>query len=145
MVKFERVDYSALNSRQQEVFNFQKVSGLLASFGYATYRLTDDWQGADFLAIHVDGQTSLKVQLKSRFHVAKKYQGKDLWICFRHSGSVYLFPHDEMLQLAQNKTKILGSGSWRKDDGGYSSKTLPKGLREALASYCLGKEAEPSV
>ena len=45
---FQKVAYGQLNSRQQEIFNFQKVSGLLADFAYATYRLTDDWNGADF-------------------------------------------------------------------------------------------------
>ena len=85
MRTFQKVEYGQLNSKQQEIFNFQKVSGLLADFGYATYRLTDDWNGADFLAVPFDGSDVLRVQLKSRLAFEHKYENKDLW--------PDLFPH----------------------------------------------------
>lgn len=44
----------------------------LADYGYNSVRLTDDWQGADFIAVHIDGESFLKVQLKGRFTVDKK-------------------------------------------------------------------------
>lgn len=100
MVTFQRVKYADINSRQKKIFNFQKVSVLLADFGFATYRLTDDWNGADFLAVHFDGSTFLRVQLKGRLTFEKKYQDKDLWGCFRHGGLVYLYPHDVLLAEA---------------------------------------------
>ena len=100
MVTFQRVKYADINSRQKEIFNFQKVSALLADFGFATYRLTDDWNGADFLAVHFDGSAFLRVQLKGRLTFEKKYQDKDLWVCFRHGGLVYLYPHDVLLAEA---------------------------------------------
>ena len=68
-----RVRYADLNARQKENYNFQKVSAVLADFGFSTLRLTDDWQGADFIAQHVDGETFLKVQLKGRLTFGKKY------------------------------------------------------------------------
>ena len=71
MQRFSVVRYEDLNSRQQEIFNFQKVSGVLADYGFATLRLTDDWNGADFLAVHVDGKTFLRVQLKGRLTFEK--------------------------------------------------------------------------
>ena len=37
--KFKHVEYTALNARQKETFNFQKVSGLLAEYGFATLTL----------------------------------------------------------------------------------------------------------
>ena len=37
-ITFERVHYKDLNSRQQEAYNFQKVSGVLADFGFVTIR-----------------------------------------------------------------------------------------------------------
>jgi hypothetical protein len=52
---FHRVEYQHLNSRQQENYNFQKVPGRLADYGFNCLRLNDDWQGADFLAVHVSG------------------------------------------------------------------------------------------
>jgi hypothetical protein len=90
----------------------------LADFGFATYRLTDDCNGADFLAVNFDGSTLLRVQLKGRLTFEKKYQNKNLWVCFRHSGLVYLYPHDVLLAQALKLTKIANTESWRKVNGG---------------------------
>jgi hypothetical protein len=65
-MNFERVVYSNLNPRQQETFNFQKVSAVLADYGFTTIRLSSDWRGADFIAQHFDGMRFLKVQLKGQ-------------------------------------------------------------------------------
>jgi hypothetical protein len=62
------IDYQRLNSRQKEAYNFQKISAVLADFGYCTIRLSDDWGGADFIAQHIDGSV-LKVQLKGRLYI----------------------------------------------------------------------------
>lgn len=46
-----RITYDALKgSRQQENYNFQKLSAVLADYGFMTVRLTDDWKGADFIS-----------------------------------------------------------------------------------------------
>lgn len=81
-MKFEKIDYSNLNGRQKEIFNFQKVAGILADYGFNCIKLSDDWQGADFIAYHKDGNETLKVQLKSRITINKKYKDKDLYIIF---------------------------------------------------------------
>jgi len=65
-LKLTKVDYSKLNARQKENYNFLKVSAVLADYGFMTMRLSDDWQGAAFTAQHIDGGTFLRVQLKSR-------------------------------------------------------------------------------
>lgn len=77
-MKLKKIAYSQLNSRQKEIFNFQKVAGLLADYGFNCLKMADDWQGADFLAYHKDGTHTLKVQLKSRLTIGKKYQDKSL-------------------------------------------------------------------
>jgi len=58
---FEKVAYSRLNPRQQENYNFHKVAAKLADFGFNCIRLSDDFEGADFIALHVDGKTILRV------------------------------------------------------------------------------------
>ena len=58
-MKLRRVKYSDLNSRQKEVFNFQKVAALLAGFGFHCIKFADDCQGADFLAYHKDGKETV--------------------------------------------------------------------------------------
>lgn len=138
MVRFTKIKYSELNSKQKEIFNFQKVSGVLADYGYATLRLSDDWNGADFLAVHRDGTTTLRVQLKSRLNFQTKYQRKDLWMCFRNKGRVFLFPHDKV--LAQLLNRIENTVSW--DNGGYSWGNPPQWAEALLERYMLGYEAE---
>src|SRR5258705_11727854 len=95
-----QVEYSKLTGRQQENYNFVKLSAVLADFGFATVRLTDDWCGADFIAMHMDGKTLLKVQLKGRLYFGKKYLGKDLLFGFCANGDWYLYPHDSVLEQA---------------------------------------------
>ena len=81
-LKMEKVNYKSLNPKQQESFNFQKVSGILADFGYFTMKLSDDWESADFIAMHYRDKSFLKVQLKGRITFDEKYRNKDLFICF---------------------------------------------------------------
>ena len=72
-ISFEKVDYRKLNSRQQEAYNFQKISAVLADFGYLTIRLSDDWNGADFIAQHFKSKSFIGVQLKGRLCFYQKY------------------------------------------------------------------------
>jgi hypothetical protein len=85
-----KIVYESLNSRQKEIFNFQKISGVLAEYGFNCIKLADDWQGADFLAYHNDRLDTLKVQLKSRLTIDKKYEGKELFVAFPFNGHWYL-------------------------------------------------------
>jgi|SRR5215469_15916185 len=138
---FKRVVYRNLNSVQQEAFNFQKVSGVLADYGFTTIRLSSDWQGADFIAQHFDGTTFQKIQLKGRLTFDKKYLGRDLHICFPHGAEWFLYPHDEFLKTVLASTNIGRTKSWQ-DRGGYSFPSIPKKLRELLDPYRL--VAEPA-
>jgi hypothetical protein len=63
-MKFEKVVYSELNAKAKEMYNFQKVSAKLADYGFTTIWLNNDWQGADFIGVHANGVTDIKVQLK---------------------------------------------------------------------------------
>ncbi len=111
---FERVRYDDLNSRQKENYNFQKVAGRLADYGFNCLRLTDDWQGADFIACHIDGETFLKIQLKGRLTIDKKYVGKDIYIAFLLKDGCYVYPHDEFLEgLIERGALEEQSNLWR--------------------------------
>lgn len=132
---FQHVKYEELNARQQEAFNFQKVSAVLADYGFVTLRLSSDWQGADFIAQHRDG-AFLKVQLKGRLSFFKKYERRDLYICFPNEGDWFIYPHDELLARALSETKMGESESWRQK-GGYTYPWLSKTMRELLEPYRL--------
>lgn len=131
---FTKIKYETLNSRQQENFNFQKVAGHLADYGYNCLRLSDDWQGADFIACHIDGNRFLKVQLKGRLTIQKKYIGKDIYVAFCHSGTWYAYPHDEMMSRLLAHGTAGNSNSW-KDNGSYSWPHLSAAILVLLEPY----------
>ena len=125
---FKRVAYRNLNARQQEAFNFQKVSSVLADYGFTTIRLSSDWRGAD-IAQHLDGTTFLKVQLKGRATFEKKYLGRGLYICFPDESEWFLYPHDDLLEKVLAANKIAKTFA---EQGGYSFATIPRWLRTFL-------------
>ncbi|MEK7637269.1 MAG: hypothetical protein AAB402_02685 [Patescibacteria group bacterium] len=131
---FQKIVYSKINSKQQENYNYQKVSAILADYGFNTLRLSDDWQGADFIAIHINGKDFLKVQLKGRLTFEKKYLGKDIWICFPYQNSWFLYPHDTLLRTIGNKMNFTNTKSWREKHG-YSWNSLSSFQRVKLSKY----------
>lgn len=131
---FEKVNYKLLNARQKENYNFQKVAGELADYGYNCLRLNDDWQGADFIACHMNGSTFLKVQLKGRFTLDKKYIKKNIYIAFWQGEDCYVYPHDEIVEQVLGDGRIESSKSWI-EEGNYSWPTLPKWAINVLSKY----------
>ena len=132
----KRIVYSELTAKQREIYNFQKVASLLADYGFNCIKLDDDWQGADFLAYHKDGSTTLKVQLKSRLTICRKFQDKDLYLAFPANGRWYLVPHDELVEIAGKTTPWLRSQSWV-GDGLYSRDKPSKLMLDRLSSHAL--------
>src|SRR5205807_5920985 len=102
--QLRKVEYRSLNGKQKEIFNFHKLAGVLADYGFSCIKLSDDWLGADFLACHIDGLDTMKVQLKSRCTIDKKYSGKNVFIAFPANGSWYLVEHDILVQKVVEKS-----------------------------------------
>ena len=111
-IDFTKINYKALNSRQKELYNFQKVSALLADYGYITIWLSQDWMGADFIAQHQDGH-DLKVQLKTRLTVSKKYMKKGLYICFPVEDEWYLIWHDDAAKWLLDNINLEDNKTWQ--------------------------------
>jgi len=135
-MKLSKINYSNLNSRQKEIFKFQKVAGVLAEYGFNCIKLADDWQGADFLAYHKDGKETLRVQLKSRLTIGKKYHDKKLFMAFPVSGSWCLIEHDALVKLVGNNTNWLKTNTWLVK-GAYSSASPNRQLLQALRGNIL--------
>lgn len=129
-----KIEYSELNSRQKENFNFQKVAGELADYGYNCLRLNDDWQGADFIACHINGDEFMKVQLKGRFTIDRKYNDKDIFIAFLDGDDCYLYPHDEIMKQVLAMNKINSSKAWMKTQA-YSWPYISKWAAVLLSEY----------
>lgn len=135
-MQLTKIKYTDLNARQKESYNFHKISAVLANYGFNTIRLSDDWQGADFIAQHIDGEQFLKIQLKGRLTVDKKYIGKNIYICFCDSKQWYLYPHDDFLAWLKTNSAFETSDSWQKY-GSYSWPNLSKALTQHLNQYAL--------
>ena len=132
-MQLSKIEYSSLNAKAKEMYNYQKVSAKLADYGFTTMWLNNDWNGADFIAVHIDGITDIKVQLKGRLSFNKKYTGKNLYICFRDDKDFYLYPHDQILnQIEEN----ISDKKWLKT-GTYSSGKLTQQNRLLLEKYRL--------
>ena len=133
----KRIKYTTLNTKQKEIYNFQKLSSVLAEYGFNCIKLHDDWQGADFLAYHKDGNQTLKVQLKGNLTISKKYVGKEIYMAFRVKGTWYLVPHDELVKaVEQNAPSWLKSSSWNQGRG-YGSTHPSKRLMDSISGYAL--------
>ena len=139
-MKFTKFPYEKLNARQKESHNYQKLSAILALYGFSTIRITDDWYGADFLATHASGGTVLKVQLKPRLYFSKAYKGKKLWLCFPVPNGAYLIPHDKALRIVLRERRCLSSSKSWKERNAYSMNSVPKWLKPKMKRYFMSAE-----
>ena len=132
-----QIEFNKLNARQKENFNFQKIAAVLADYGFNCIKLTDDWNGADFLAYHIDGETTLKVQLKSRLTVAKKYQYKNIYMAFPINDKWCLIEHDELLTIVNEVSPSwFQTVSWN-ENGKYGTGKVSLVLQQKLQPYLL--------
>ena len=131
-----KIQYNVLNAKQKEAYNFQKLSGILADYGFVTIRLSDDWQSADFIAQHIDGTRFLKVQLKGRLYFSKAYEGKDIYVAFPTGSAWYLYPHDEALSLILKRTNVASTRAWI-EGGVYHFPKMSVDIRAFMDVYRL--------
>ena len=131
-MEFTKVKYQDLSARQKENYNFHKIAAFLAEYGYNSIRLTDDYKGADFLAVHTEGDTILKIQLKGRFTIDKKYLNKSIWVAFIEQGKIYLYDHDKLVKKL--KENITQSTSWS-DNGSYSWNKTPEYYKQYMIKF----------
>lgn len=135
-MKLTKIKYEDLNGRAKETYNFQKISSILVEYGFATNWLNVDFESADFIAVHFNGVDILRVQLKGRVTIDKKYIGKDIWIAFPLENDFYLLPHDELVEITGRTTNWLASSSWN-DNSGYSSQSPSAQMKAELLKYKL--------
>ena len=134
---FKAVDYSVLNSRQKENFNFHKMAARLADYGFNCMRLSDDWQGADFIAYHIDGNTFLKVQLKGRLVIDRKYENKEIHIGFIHNEEMFVYNHDCLIEFIEAQG-LIGADSKKWHEKGFRHwPSPPKWAHNFLEQYKL--------
>jgi len=131
------VPYAKLNARQQELKNFHQAAAILAEYGFNSIKLSDDWNGADFLAIHLDGVQNLPIQLKARLAIDNKYTAKNPLMIFPIKGIWYLIRHNELVEKVRSATGWLLTKAWL-DTKNYHSAAPGKALLASLKSHRLG-------
>ena len=132
-MQLNKIRYEDLNAKAKEMFNFHKVAAKLADYGFTCMWLNNDWQGADFIAVHADGTTDIKVQLKGRLSFAQKYRGKNIHVCFIDGDITYLYPHDEVLTQIEDR---IADKTWL-SKGTWSASKLSNEFRRLLERYQL--------
>ena len=154
--EIEKINYEDLEGqgKKQENFNFHEAASLLSNYGFNCIRLTDDWNGADFLAYHISGSMTLHIQLKGRIGIGKKYMKSNPYILFpayltenNRQRSWFLIKHNDLYELfKQEKNSALESESWLKKDkkgnevGSYHMRNPTKKMIEIMKNhnYLLG-------
>ena len=130
-IKLEPIEYSSLKAKAQENYNFLKMAAILADYGYNCLWLNDDWNGADCIAIHIDGISDFKIQLKGGISFAQKYRGKNLFIAFFELGDLYIYPHDVVLDQVKS---VISDQTWLAKDTYFQTK-ITKKFSETIAPY----------
>ena len=130
-LRLEKVEYEHLNSKQKESYNFQKLGSILADYGYTAYKIFDDYNGADIHAVRTTGEI-IRIQLKSRITIDKKYLDKKLYIAFSDNSTWYCYPHDYMFKVITNHSKGANKNGFR------SIHYIPVWLTDILKEFIIG-------
>lgn len=135
----KRICVDDLDKKQREAYFYQKVSALLADYGFVCNWLIADWQGADFIAVDGKG-LDLKIQLKSGgYEINQKYCAyKDLWMLFQQQKTWYLIKHCDLVKKADETTGHLKAKAWKEKPHKFiiaRAKSLPIELEKALKGY----------
>ena len=130
-----------MNGRAIERRNLLIFTTIAYEEGYGAYLpIVDD--GIDLILCREcrDGDILMKVQMKTRWSLNKKYEGRDIWIAFPYPPKPkldeaqvwYLARHDELIQLARE----LDSGfKFYTDNGEFSRGTLSKILLARMERF----------
>ena len=134
-MKLEPIKYQDLNAKAKETYNFHKIAAILADYGYNSLWLSNDWNGAEFIAVHIDGVSDIKIQLKGGISFAQKYRGKNLYIGFIEQGDLYLYPHDDVLEQVE---PVISDKKWI-EKGTYFQTKITSRFIDVLAPYKIRK------
>jgi hypothetical protein len=102
---------SGLSSQALEFVNRSAVLPIFVKDRFMPY--VPEWdEGIDFIVYREKDDLLLKLQLKSRWSIDRKYVGRNIGLLFRDKNIWYLCPHDDMVEYAHQNTSFLSSESW---------------------------------
>lgn len=133
----EKLAFKEMSSRFKEHRNFLKLASVLVDYGYMCSWLPVDDKGADFIAVHCKTNDVLKIQLKGRISVNKKYFGKALYMAFpldshRPLENWVIVSHDTIIPL------FISEKSWANNQGRVSPK-VPLKIQQEIRNLSIVK------
>tara|TARA_B100000131_G_scaffold27433_1_gene26036 strand:- start:1967 stop:2404 length:438 start_codon:yes stop_codon:yes gene_type:complete len=137
-----KIKYHQLGHKEKESFNAAHLMAVMAKWGYLeASRINGDKHGADLLFYRSSDGNVMKVQLKGRVTLDKKYTGKELYIAFpsKRENCWYVYPHDAMMNQSLGKSSWFRTKSW-KEEGGYSWNKAPRWLAGLLSPWKIPDE-----
>lgn len=129
-----------IDGRMIEMANRHELISMALKMGFNAFQPIID-QGIDFILHREGDQKLIKVQLKSRFRLDKKYEGRDLWMAFPSGDQWYLIPCDTLLSYADEcligtRSKKREIYSWRNRLNHHSAE-IPKTMRPKMEEFKL--------
>ena len=128
------MDDVRFSAQVKEVINRNALVNELLTLGFNAYLPVYDC-GVDLVAYRDADASFRPIQLKGRWIIDRKYEGKGVWIAFPSSGGWFVAPHDEMVKMGQ-EVGFCSSSSWT-DGGAYSCPSLSKRLALLMEPYRL--------
>ncbi|WP_425230803.1 hypothetical protein [Sphingomonas sp.] len=127
---------SRYRSQVREVVNRNALVTLALEHGFNAFLPVYDG-GVDFILYHEGDGIVRKVQLKGRWYIDRKYEGRDIWIAFHVEGDWYLAPHDELVTMGE-RYGFTATSSWR-EGGAYSCPKPSRAMATDLERYRFGQ------
>lgn len=133
---------SRYRTQVREVINRNALVTLALEHGFNAFLPVYDG-GVDFILYREEDGLVRKVQLKGRWYIDRKYEGRDIWIAFHVGGDWYLAPHDALIAMGE-RFGFTSTSSWL-EGGAYSCPRPSQAMTLELAPYRFGEvEAEPA-
>jgi hypothetical protein len=135
LVKYEINELRKSSSKYVEYSNYVKLAAQLVDYGFQSSWLSVDDNGADFIAVHILTCEVIRVQIKSRISIDKKYESKNLFIAFPKIEKEFdknwvIVPHDVLKDVFTTDINYL-------KNGGKSSRSVPKKIWEEVKKLSI--------
>ena len=129
---------SRYRSQVREVINRNALVTLALEHGFNAFLPVYDG-GVDFILYREEDGVVRKVQLKGRWYIDRKYEGRDIWIAFHVDHAWYLAPHDELVAIGE-RFGFTSTTSWL-DGGAYSCPKPSRAMTAELAPFRFDQAA----
>ena len=119
---------------QEPHFLAKREAGVakLAEHGYRCV----NQRGTEILASNHELDRPIRIQIKTRIGIYRKFLGNDTYMCFPIGGDWYLIPHDVLMEIVRDRTNWLNTESWN-IQGVYHSASPSKFLIKGISEFAL--------